>query len=112
MPRAKNLSNLLVVVGLGIAVATAAPVAAQEPSAQDLAAANNPLANMTAFNLRNYFIPKFTDAPDTSANQFWIPLCQAGWSDRRQRMSTKNLTPSEGTAQGLCLQAGRRDASR
>ena len=40
---------------------------------QDNAAAqaNNPLANMTAFNLQNYYIGELTESDD-SANQFWL----------------------------------------
>lgn len=35
------------------------------------AQANNPLANMTAFNLQNYYIGDLTES-DESANQFWF----------------------------------------
>jgi hypothetical protein len=48
---------------------------AYEASAQDQASAaaqaNNPLANMTAFNLQNYYIGELTQS-DESANQFWL----------------------------------------
>jgi hypothetical protein len=45
---------------------------AQEPSgASDAAQANNPLANMTAFNVQQYFIGELTES-DQSANQFWL----------------------------------------
>lgn len=45
---------------------------AQAPAqAQDAAQANNPLANMTAFNLQNYYIGDLTDT-DEDANQFWL----------------------------------------
>lgn len=37
------------------------------------AQANNPLANMTALNLHNYYMPKLTDAPDDAyLNTSWI----------------------------------------
>jgi len=39
--------------------------------AQDAAQANNPLANMTAFNIQNYYIGELTES-DESANQFWL----------------------------------------
>lgn len=46
---------------------------AQEPSADALAKANNPLADMTAFNVQNYYIPKLTDAPDDAyLNNAWL----------------------------------------
>ena len=44
-------------------------VAAQESDAA--AQANNPLANMTAFNLHDYYIGKQTETGD-DANQFWL----------------------------------------
>lgn len=45
--------------------------AEQNSAANDVAQANNPLANFTAFNLHNYYIPQLT-APDKDANQFWM----------------------------------------
>lgn len=44
---------------------------ASENAANDAAQANNPLANITAFNVQQYFIGKLTDT-DQSANQFWL----------------------------------------
>ncbi len=47
-----------------------AKLSAQEENA---AQANNPLANMTALNFHNYYIPKLTDAPsDAYMNTSWI----------------------------------------
>jgi len=40
-------------------------------SADDAAQANNPLANMTAFNVQNYYIGELTES-DKDANQFWL----------------------------------------
>ena len=39
------------------------------------AQANNPLANMTAFNLQNYYTGELTESDD-SANQFWLRYAQ------------------------------------
>lgn len=50
-------------------------VAKEEASPDALAQANNPLANMKAFNLHNYYIGKLTDSSD-SANQFWMRYAQ------------------------------------
>lgn len=41
----------------------------------DTAQANNPLANMTAFNLQNYYIGELTES-DNDANQFWLRYAQ------------------------------------
>lgn len=37
-----------------------------------LAQANNPLANMTAFNIQNYYVPSLYGLPDYSMNTAWI----------------------------------------
>lgn len=52
--------------------AVCALLAAAPATAQDSAAdANNPLANVTAFNIQNYYYDRFTDAPDdVNGNQF------------------------------------------
>jgi hypothetical protein len=50
---------------------TASTSAEQQVGANDVAQANNPLANFTAFNVHNYYIPRLT-APDEDANQFWM----------------------------------------
>ena len=44
---------------------------AEDASASAAAQANNPLANMTAFNLHNYYIGDLTES-DQSANQFFL----------------------------------------
>ncbi|MCG3205791.1 MAG: hypothetical protein KCHDKBKB_02514 [Elusimicrobia bacterium] len=43
--------------------------------AEDAAQANNPLANMVAFNVQQYFIGELTESDD-SANQFWLRYAQ------------------------------------
>ncbi|MEN8129803.1 MAG: hypothetical protein ABFS45_06325 [Pseudomonadota bacterium] len=53
-------------------VLLAGEVLAEDQSAAGAAAnANNPLANMTAFNMQNYYIGELTDS-DEDANQFWF----------------------------------------
>jgi hypothetical protein len=56
-------------LAVGLLLGVAATSHAAEPS--DAAQANNPLANMTAFNLQNYYIGELTGS-DESANQFWF----------------------------------------
>ncbi|MDM9558278.1 hypothetical protein [Bordetella petrii] len=51
-----------------------APALAQG-EASAAAQANNPLANMTAFNLQNYYIGRQTETGE-SANQFWLRYAQ------------------------------------
>ena len=62
------------IVGLVAAALLSAnsAAAAQEASAEELAKANNPLADMKAFNLQNYYIPKLYGVPDEVANVFWL----------------------------------------
>ncbi len=48
-----------------------------EPSAaQDAAQANNPLADITAFNIQNYYTDEFTGIPGESGNQFVLRYAQ------------------------------------
>jgi hypothetical protein len=58
-------------VALLCSTAFTASVAAQKDQGAT-AQANNPLANMTAFNLQDYYIGKLTESDDDSANQFWF----------------------------------------
>lgn len=55
------------------ALVFAIPVSAQDEgeSAGGAAQANNPLANMTAFNMHDYYIGDLTES-DEDANQFWF----------------------------------------
>lgn len=46
-----------------------------EDGSSAAAQANNPLANMTAFNLQNYYIGRLTGTND-DANQFWLRYAQ------------------------------------
>ena len=41
--------------------------------------ANNPLADMIAFSLQNYYFPRLNGIPDESANTFWIRLVTPFW---------------------------------
>jgi hypothetical protein len=41
-------------------------------SAEEVAAANNPLAPITAINLQNYYVPAIYDSPDSSANSMLV----------------------------------------
>jgi len=45
-------------------------LAGETPSVSDVEQANNPLANLTAFNVHDYYIGELTD-PDKDANQAW-----------------------------------------
>lgn len=53
------------------------PVAAAQVSsaAKEAAQANNPLADFTAFNIHNYYVPKISES-DGSSNQFWLRYAQ------------------------------------
>lgn len=83
----------------------ASPVVADEVS--DAAQANNPLANMTAFNLQNYYIGRLTES-DSDANQFWLrfakPFDVAGteWLMRASLpVNTFPMTADGGLATGI-----------
>ncbi len=55
---------------IGLSLLLDGRVLAQD-QASAAAQANNPLANMTAFNMQNYYIGDLTKSDD-SANQFWF----------------------------------------
>ncbi len=48
----------------------------EKAAASDSVDANNPLANFTAFNVQNYYIPELTGSSDTTANNFWLRYAQ------------------------------------
>jgi hypothetical protein len=55
--------------------AMVSPLAAQDTAddhAAAAAAANNPLANMTSFQLQNYYSPELYGLPDESSNTAWL----------------------------------------
>lgn len=59
-----------------LALSVALPIVTGSGVADDDAAqANNPLANMTAFNLQNYYIGDLSSSDDP-ANQFWFRYAQ------------------------------------
>jgi len=60
----------LTFVIIGLFLLLEGQVLAQD-EASAAAQANNPLANMTAFNMQNYYIGDLTESDD-SANQFWF----------------------------------------
>ncbi len=77
------MNSVTPLTALAILVCTAAHSTASE-NASHAAQANNPLANMTAFNLQNYYIGELTGS-DESANQFWLryarpfSVADTGW---------------------------------
>jgi len=48
----------------------------EEAAVSDAVDANNPLANFTAFNVQNYYIPELTGSSDPTANNFWLRYAQ------------------------------------
>jgi len=66
----KSRTALLMLIVMLLTLFSAGEALAQEQD-NTAAQANNPLANMTAFNIQQYFIPELTDL-ENSANQFWL----------------------------------------
>ena len=54
----------------------AAPPGASDEEAAARANANNPLADITAFNIQNYWVPKLYGVDDEAANTFWARFAQ------------------------------------
>ena len=55
-----------------IATVTLGAGVARTQSAAEVAAANNPLAPITAINLQNYYVPTLYGSPDSTANSFLL----------------------------------------
>ena len=79
------------------------PLHAEQPDhASASAQANNPLANMTAFNIQNYYIGELTESDD-SANQFWLRYAQpfsvakTNWLMRASLPVNTYPTPPDGS---------------
>jgi len=60
---------------LGVAIMSWSVAATAQDGGDAAAQANNPLANMTAFNLQDYYIGRLTETDD-DANQFWLRYAQ------------------------------------
>lgn len=99
-------SALVKASAAGVLLALSASLPAEE-TGSDAAQANNPLANMTAFNLQNYYIGRVTET-DEDANQFWFrfatpfKLGDANWLMRASLPVNSFPTPPHGdTETGL-----------
>jgi len=74
--KGKTFCMSALVLGMLGLVLLCPPLHAAPPDQGDAAAqANNPLANMTAFNLQDYYIGELTESDD-DANQFWFRFAQ------------------------------------
>jgi hypothetical protein len=71
------MSKLTMRAVLGIALISLAThgVTQAQDASSDAAQANNPLANMKAFNLQDYYIGRLTETTH-DANQFWLRYAQ------------------------------------
>lgn len=56
----------------GVLTVLVALYAAPSFAGSDAAEANNPLANFTAFNVQNYYVPQLSEMDDQNANTFWL----------------------------------------
>ncbi len=53
-------------------MAAVSAFAQDQASVDQLKQANNPLADMKAFNLQNYYVPELYGVPDRTSNTFWF----------------------------------------
>jgi hypothetical protein len=68
----RRIGICLAMLPICLAMALAAAAEQQGPSAEELARANNPLADVSAFNLQNYYVPELQGLPDQTANTMWL----------------------------------------
>ena len=69
-----NRSRVLLAL-CALILGSVSPLAAQDSGdehASAAAAANNPLANMTSYQLQNYYAPDLFGLPDESSNTAWL----------------------------------------
>ncbi len=84
-----------------VTMAQEASEGVEQQSADAAAQANNPLANMKAFNLQNYYIGELTES-DENANQFWlryaqpVPIAKTSWLVRASLPVNTYPTPPDG----------------
>jgi len=105
--------GILAVVVLAICTLIAGPVSPLEAQDSDdnqsgaSAAANNPLANMTSFQLNNYYAPKLFGLPDRTSNTAWLRAVHpfGKWLVRASlpltSVPTSTVPPSTGPPEGV-----------
>jgi len=103
----KSTAPLISVIIVSLIFMAGATFAEEKVAGQDAAQANNPLANMTAFNLQNYYIGELTES-DKDANQFWLRFAKpfsvlgTNWLMRASLPVNSFPTPPQGdTETGL-----------
>lgn len=69
MPKILRITSILSLIVLTI------PISAQESSSA-AAQANNPLADITAFNIQNYYVPELSGLDNQNANTLWFRYAQ------------------------------------
>lgn len=76
---------------------------ADAPGASDAAQANNPLANFTAFNLHNYYVPELSGPVDETANSFILRYAKpfGKWLMRASLPFNRTPTGIDTTESGL-----------
>jgi len=72
----QRFNRLLFVTPLVVLVlmfgAVSLSMAQEEPTAMEVARSNNPIADMRALNIQDYYIPKLYGLDDEIANTFWV----------------------------------------
>ena len=103
----KSTAPLISVIIVSLIFMSGAAFAEEKAAGEDAAQANNPLANMTAFNLQNYYIGELTES-DKDANQFWLRFAKpfsvlgTNWLMRASLPVNSFPTPPQGdTETGL-----------
>ena len=97
------------IVTVVLVAVAAAPVQAQASAEGDGATApsntdaNNPLAQFTAFNVHNYYIPSLSEMDDQNANTFWLRYAQpfGKWLFRASLPAPRVPTGDGTTTSGL-----------
>ena len=67
-----NLKSTVLAGVMTMTLSFSPALAQKGPSEEDLKKANNPLADVIALNVQNYYVPNLYGVPDETANTFWI----------------------------------------
>ena len=68
----RSLALVVIAMTLSLQFGVITSTQAGSPSEEELAEANNPLADIRAFNLQNYYVPKLFGLENQTANTFWL----------------------------------------
>ena len=98
-----RLASLLLLCTVSVAFAQESDTSAEQAASGDAAQANNPLADIRAFNVQNYYIPELSGGVDSTANNFVLRYAQpfGNWLMRASLPFLRVPTGPDATESGV-----------